>query len=190
MFIFLILIQLLREMWVFLVENLRIDFEDQLVQAFSPSAWKFLITRIKPQCFCILCVNHSGEYKGKKRYRALLPLKQLMPEASAPSHGFNHNRPFFIFSLLLYLYYQQDNLQEDVNFSSPGPVQDSLLVLSLSLSEALIQSFCFCFFKLFSFIKYRGKQGIIFSRKLPHVHGRDVMISGLLTSPEVFNGLE
>lgn len=60
----------------------------------------------------------------------------------------------------------------------------------LSLSEALIQSFCFCFFKMFSLSKYRGKQGIIFSRKLPHMHGRDVMISGLLTTPDVFNGLE
>lgn len=93
-------------MWVFLLENLVLDFKDQSVQAFSPSAWllrKLLITWIKPWCLCILCVNHSGEYKGKKKYRALLPLKQLMPGASAASHGFDHNQPFPIFPLLLSL---------------------------------------------------------------------------------------
>lgn len=54
MFIFWILIKLLRKMWVYLVENLVLDFKDQLVQAFSPSAWLLrnldIITWIKPWC--------------------------------------------------------------------------------------------------------------------------------------------
>lgn len=43
---------------------------------------------------------------------------------------------------------------------------------------------------MFSFSKYRGKEDVRFSRKLPHVHGSNVMKSELLTRPDLFNGLE
>lgn len=172
MFIFQILIQLLRKMWGFLVENLVLDFKDQLVQAFSPSAWllrKLLITWIKPHCMCILCVNYSGEYKGKKRYRALLPLKQLMLGASAARYGFSHIQPSSIFSSIAIFSANRPTYRKMPTFLLQNQFRIPCWLCLLSLSNtALIQSFCFCFFMLFFFNKQRGNKASFFKKITSH----------------------
>lgn len=173
-----------------------------------------VITWIKTWCFCMLHVNHSGEYKGKKKVQSCAFPQTASACSALRLCSWLDTRNFCLASQSLAPSSTSFHLPSVASSSANRTTcrkasafllhdqsRDPRWVYLLSLWEALTHVLLFLLFQsvFLQYCKYRGKQGSMFPRRLLHPHGSDnsrfqdllhLRVQSLTFMTDLSNGLE